>query len=75
MTTLGLLVGWLVLAALTVGPIFSAERNGEDPGWTWIVAAVLLGPLAGVAYYLSRHGMRKAGAAQYQPRHAEPTQR
>jgi hypothetical protein len=63
--------GWVVLVGLTVGPIFSAEKNGEEAGWTWIVAAMLLGPLAGIAYYLSRHAMRKVSRAQYLPKHAK----
>ena len=58
MTTFVVLVGWLVLVALTVGPVFSAQKHG-DAGWTWVLAALLLGPLAGIAYFTSRHGMRK----------------
>ena len=68
------MAGWLVLVGLTIGPIFSAEKNGEDAGWTWIVAAILLGPLAGIGYYFSRHAMRKVSAAQHLPRHAQPFQ-
>jgi hypothetical protein len=55
----GGIVVWLALAILTVGPIFSAHARGER-GWMWIVAAFVLGPLAGVGYYLARYGERAA---------------
>ena len=48
---------WLLVVALTVGPIFSAQKREGESGWFWIVAALLLGPLAGLAYYTSRHAM------------------
>jgi hypothetical protein len=54
---------WAVAVAafafLTFGPMFDAPRRG-DGGWTWIIAGLLLGPLSGVAYYTSRHGLRLA---------------
>jgi hypothetical protein len=53
------IVVWLALAILTVGPIFSTHARGER-GWIWIVAAFVLGPLAGVGYYLARYGERAA---------------
>lgn len=66
-----MLAGWVLLVVLTVGPIFSAQKQEGDGGWFWIVAALLLGPLAGIGYYMSRHAMRKVEEAQYEPRHAE----
>ena len=54
-----ILVAWLLLVALTVGPIFAAQKNEGESGWTWIIAAVLLGPLTGLGYYVSRYAMRK----------------
>ena len=53
------LIAWLLIVALTVGPIFAAQKNEGESGWTWIVAALLLGPLAGLGYYMSRYAMRK----------------
>jgi hypothetical protein len=64
-----MLAGWVLMVVLTVGPIFSAQKRESDTGWFWIVAALLLGPLAGVGYYMSRHAMRKV-----QDRHGEPQQ-
>ena len=64
-------LGWCLLVALTVGPIFSAQKHEPDPGWTWILAALLFGPLAGVFYYMSRHAMKKVDS-RYQPKHAQP---
>ena len=64
------MAGWALLVALTVGPIFSAYKREGDGGWFWIVAGLLLGPLAGLGYYMSRHAMRKVEDAQPQPRHA-----
>lgn len=57
--TLLLLTGWAVLVLLTVGPIFSAQKNEKDSGWPWILAALIVGPLAGIGYYTSRYAMRK----------------
>lgn len=54
-----------------VGPIFSAQKREGDSGWFWILAALLLGPLAGVGYYMSRHAMRKVRDPQYEPKHAD----
>lgn len=67
-----MLAGWALLVALTVGPIFSAQKREDDSGWFWIVAALLLGPLAGIGYYTSRHAMRKVNTAHYEPKHAAP---
>jgi hypothetical protein len=50
---------WAVSLLLTAGPISSAQRRG-DGGWTWIEAAMLWGPLAGVGYYLGRHAQQAA---------------
>lgn len=57
---------WLLWAAgvaalvfLTFGPMFDAPRRG-DSAWTWIFGGLLLGPLAGIAYYASRRGIRMA---------------
>jgi hypothetical protein len=55
MTAPLLVVAWAGLVALTVGPFFSAQKHEQDAGWTWIVAALLFGPLAGIAYYSKRH--------------------
>jgi hypothetical protein len=48
---------------LTFGPMFDSSRRGEST-WTWIIAGMLLGPLSGVAYYSSRHGIRTAQRRQ-----------
>lgn len=64
------MAGWALLVVLMVGPIFSAQKREGEGGWFWIVAALLLGPLAGVGYYMSRHAMRKVNEAQYEPKHA-----
>ena len=66
-----MVAGWALLVVLTVGPIFSAQKREGEGGWFWIVAALLLGPLAGVGYYMSRHAMRKVNAAQYEPKNVE----
>lgn len=66
-----ILAGWALLVVLTVGPIFSAQKREGDSGWFWILAALLLGPLAGVGYYMSRHAVRKVRDAQYEPKHAD----
>ena len=58
--TLTLLLLWIMLVVLTIGPIFSAQKNEQDSSWTWILAAAVFGPLAGVGYYFSRYAMRKA---------------
>jgi uncharacterized membrane protein HdeD (DUF308 family) len=68
--TVLLVLGWTLLVVLTVGPIFSAQKHEQDSGWTWILGALLFGPLAGIVYYMSRHAMRKVNA-QYEPKHAE----
>jgi hypothetical protein len=65
-----IVAGWVLLVALTVGPIFGAQKQAGG-GWFWIVAALLLGPLAGLAYYTSRHAMRSVDAAQREARHVE----
>jgi hypothetical protein len=65
-----MLASWVLLVVLTVGPIFSAQKRDGESGWFWIVAALLLGPLAGIAYYTSRHAMRKVNAAHYEPKYA-----
>jgi RsiW-degrading membrane proteinase PrsW (M82 family) len=64
------LAGWVLLVALTVGPIFSAQKRERDGGWFWIVAALLLGPLAGAGYYMSRYAMRRVQKARYLPKHS-----
>lgn len=65
-----MVAGWLLLVVLTLGPIFSAQRREDGTGWFWIVAALLLGPLAGVGYGTSRHASRKVNAEHYEPTHA-----
>ncbi len=66
-----LVAAWLLIVVLTVGPIFSAQTRDGESGWFWIFAALLLGPLAGVGYYTSRHAMRKVREAQHEPKHAD----
>ena len=51
--------GTLIVLAiwLTVWPMFDATRRGTG-AWPWIVGGLLFGPLAGIAYLVSRRAQR-----------------
>ena len=58
-TVVALVLLWTVGVVLTVVPITAAWKRGEN-GWAWIVAALLLGPVAGIMWLLTLHGRRAA---------------
>jgi hypothetical protein len=60
-------VFWVGLGLL---PIYLASKREPETVWFWWLAAFLIGPLAGVAYLLARHGERSAARYNYVPRHA-----
>lgn len=63
-------LGVMLWVALGVLPIYLASKREPQTVWFWVLAAVLLGPLAGVAYLLARHGQRRAAQRDYRPKRA-----
>lgn len=59
LAVIALVLFWAAGVAGILLPISAAWKRGES-GWTWIVAALLLGPVAGVVWLLTRHGKRAA---------------
>ena len=53
-------LGMVLWAGLGLLPVYLASRREPHTVWFWWLAAFLLGPLAGIAYLLARHGERQA---------------